>query len=288
MNKNLTYGKIILLALLLAGLPLACTELVNVELESNEPQLVVEGSVTTDSVRHQVQLTVTSDYYSNKPPAGYSGAVVELLFNDEILLLEESGSLAGLYETPFAFRGIPGTTYNLDINLVDLKQNGEFESFQASSTMPGGAELDYIEIEHYQTSILSGYVVFMYASHLPYQRDWFGFKLIKNGMLLTDSLSNYLVMADDLFDDGYFPGLPVGFLNDNDPNQSVYPGDTVTLQLDCIDQTYYDFIAGARLEIVGNYPIFSGPPANLKTNLTNGAFGIFTAYQVLRSSVVLQ
>jgi hypothetical protein len=127
----------------------------------------------------------------------------------------------------------------------------------------------------------------MYASHLPYQRDWFGFKLFKNGELLTDSLSNYLVMTDDLFDDGYFPGLPVGFLDDSDPLQAVHPGDTVTLQLDCIDQTYYDFIAGARLEIVGNYPIFSGPPANLKTNLTNGAFGIFTAYQVLRASVVL-
>ena len=63
-------------------------------------------------------------------------------------------------------------------------------------------------------------------------------------------------------------------------------GDTVTLELDCIDRAYYDFISSSQLEIAPNYPLFSGPPANVSSNIDNGAYGTFTAYEVLRTSVI--
>ncbi len=286
MKQLLPYGKIYFIVLILLGF-YSCTDQIDVELESAGARLVVEGAVTTDSVRHRVLLSVTSDYFSNKPPAGLSGATVELSFGEVTLLLGESEQEPGLYETPDAFRGIPGTSYQLDISDVDIGKDGQFKEYRAITTMPVGSELHSIELMHYSTPVLAGYVVFMYANHPPGQSDWFGFRLIKNGELLTDSLSKYRVMTDDLFDDGYFPGLPVGFMSDDDPRQALHPGDTVTLELNCIEQTYFDFISGAQLEIAGNYPLFSGPPANIPSNISNGAFGIFTAYQVLRTSVVL-
>lgn len=286
MNRTHPHTKNWLLAILLLAF-VACTEQVQIELESTQPRLVVEGSVTTDSCRHQVLLTVTSDYFSNKPPSGLSNATVELSFNDKLILFEKNDSLPGLYESPLAFRGVPGTTYQLDIRDVFIEEGDQNASYRATSTMPGGSELEYIEIEYFPTSLLSGHVVFMYTSHPPDQRDWFGFKLLKNGDLLTDSLSKYFVMADDLFDDGYFPGLPVGFLNDADPRQAVHQGDTVTFELDCIDQFYYEYISSALLEIVGNNPLFSGPPSNVKSNVDNGAFGYFIAYSVQRTSIVM-
>jgi hypothetical protein len=105
--------------------------------------------------------------------------------------------------------------------------------------------------------------------------------------MLTDSLSKYSVLSDDIFDSGYFPGLPVGFLSDDDPRQAVHPGDTITFELNCIDEFYYNFVTEAQLEINGNYPLFSGPPANVVTNLDNDAQGIFTAYSIQRISAIM-
>ena len=263
-----------------------CTERIDIELDSTYRRLVVEGSVTSDSVRHQVILTVSSDYFYNQPAPRLSHARVELSFGGETLLLQERDGDPGCYETPVAFRGVPGTTYRLDISQVDVNEDGEEETYHASSTMPGGAELHEIELRYLQTPVVSGYQVSFYASHPLDQRDWFGFKLIKNSDLLTDSLMKYGVLSDDLFDTGYIPGLPVGFLSDDDRREAVNPGDTVILEMDCIDQAYYDFVTEAQLEIVGYNPLFSGPPANVSSNI-EGAQGIFTAYSIQRTALIV-
>ena len=100
-------------------------------------------------------------------------------------------------------------------------------------------------------------------------RDWFGFKLSRNGDLLTDSLHKYSVLSDELFDTGYFPGFPVGFLSDDDPREAVHPGDTISLEMDCIEKDHYDFVTQAQLEIAGYFPLFSGPPSNVVSNIDN-------------------
>ena len=79
------FGKIWLLLLMGVVLGLAsCTEIIDVELDSTYTRLVVYGEITTDSVHHQVSLTKSSDYFSNKPPPPVSDAVVELEFDNQI------------------------------------------------------------------------------------------------------------------------------------------------------------------------------------------------------------
>ena len=266
----------------------ACTEKIDIELDSTYARLVVEGVVTTDLMNHYVILTLTSNYFSNKPSPRVQNAVVELTFGDETMQLIENVSDPGRYETPYAFRGVIGTTYELDISRLDVNEDGEEERYHAFSTMAGGPELEKIELRYYPTPVVSGYTVFMYAHHPPEVRDWFGFKLLKNSDLLTDSLYKYSVLSDEIFDSGYFPGLPVGFLSDDDPRQAVHPGDTVTFELNCIDESYYNFITEAQLEIAGNFPLFSGPPSNVVSNIDNGALGTFAAYSIQRISVILE
>ena len=287
MARFLTYRKftLFLLAILLMA---SCSERIDIELDSTYRRLVVQGAVTSDSVRHRVMLTTSLDYFANMSSPQVSGAMVELSFDDQILTLAESPILPGLYETQEAFRGVPGTTYELDISQVDVDADGQFEEYHAESTMPGGAELDDIALRYFSTPIVNGYQVLMWASHPVEQRDWFGFRIRKNGVLLTDSLSTYSVLADDLFNSGYLPGFPVGFLSDDDPRQVVYPGDTVTFELESIDQAYYDFVNDAQLEMIGNVPLFSGPSANIRSNISNGGMGIFAAYSIQRASTILE
>ena len=276
------------LFLLASLLTASCTERIDIELDSTYRRLVVQGAVTSDSVRHRVFLTTTSDYFSNMPSPRVSGAQVELSFSNQRITLGENPFLPGLYETPVAFRGEVGTTYVLEISQVDVDGDGQNEEYRAESTMPGGAELDDVALRYFSSPIVNGYQVLMWASHPVEQKDLFGFRIRKNGVLITDSLASYTVFSDDLFDSGYLPGFPVGFLSDDEPRERVFPGDTVTFELESIDQAYYDFVTDAQLEIIGNIPLFSGPAANIKSNISNGGAGIFAAYSILRASTVLE
>jgi len=278
--KHLTYGLIFLLISLGLG---SCSEIIDMELDSTYRRLVVYGEITTDSVFHQVELSTSSDYFHNKPSPKVSGALVELVFNERLITLEENDTLPGLYLTPDAFRGVPGISYKLKISQVDVDEDGVDEVYHAESTMPGGLLLDSINLTYFKSPFASGYQVLMYALDPP-GREWYNFKIWKNSDLLTDTLIKYSVQTDDFFNGIYIFGLPVGFLSDEDPREALLEGDTVTFELNSIDQNYYNFVVDAQLEIFGNNPLFSGPPANVRSNIEEGGKGIFTAYSIQRIS----
>ncbi|MCK4748452.1 MAG: DUF4249 domain-containing protein [Bacteroidales bacterium] len=264
----------------------SCTEIIDIELDSTYQRLVVFGTVTTDSVRHQVQLSTSSDYFSNMPSPRVSGALVELEYGNNLLQMEEHDTIPGLYLTPFAFRGFPDTRYQLHISQVDINEDGIPEVYHAESTMPEGIQLDSIRPIYFQSPFVSGYQIFMYGLDPP-TREWYGFKMWRNSDMLTDTLMKYSVQSDDFYNGSYIYGIPVGFLSDDEPREAIQPGDTITFELNSIEQDYYNFIVDAQLEIVGNNPLFSGPSANIVSNIDNEAKGIFTAYSIQRVSLVI-
>lgn len=271
---------------LLATLFSSCTEVIDIELDTTYTQIVVYGSVTSDSIRHQVQLSTSSDYFSNVPSPRLSNALVELEFNGNLIRMEEHDTIPGVYVTPEAFRGVPGTTYQLHIGEVDVNEDGINETYQAESTMPHGPRLDSIVLLYFVSPFVSGYQVLMYAYDPP-SRDWYNFKLWKNQIPLSSKLSDYFVQTDDFFNGTYVFGLPVGFLADDDPEEAVQPGDTITFELNSIPETYYNFIVDAQLEIAGNNPLFSGPPSNVRSNIGNGGKGVFAAFSIERVSAIV-
>lgn len=265
----------------------SCTEIVDIELDSTYTRLVVYGTVTTDSIRHRVELTTTSDYFSNEASPRVSGAMVELEYNGTVLLLQEHDSIKGLYLTPYAFRGVRGTTYQLHISQVDVNGDREYESYHATSTMPGGLQLDSILLNYTQSRWWSGWEIYLFALDPP-TRDWYGMKLWKNSDLLTDTLIKYQMLPDDFYNGRYlYYGFPIAFLSDTVEREKVWPGDTVTLEMNSIEKEYYDFVTDAQLEFYGSNPLFSGPPANIRSNIDNDGKGIFTAYSIERTSVVV-
>jgi hypothetical protein len=52
-----------------------------------------------------------------------------------------------------------------------------------------------------------------------------------------------------------------------------------------ITKEYYDFLYQAQMAGF-NIPFFTGPPANVKGNITHGAVGFFAAYSNSRASKV--
>lgn len=274
--------------LLVTGMLLAasCTERIDIDLESTYTRLVVEGYVTTDSVQHQVQLSTTADYFSNAPTPRVSGALVEISFDDQRILLNESDSIPGLYQSERTFRGVPGTTYRLDISQVDINSDGEPEQHWAESEMQEGARLDAVFVTDVAAAGFRAQYVTMNGAHRQFESDWLAFRIWRNGELLTDTLTELMTFDDALFDDGGFSNFPVTVLNADDPSEALSPGDTLTLQMEHLTQHHYLFINDIMLESVGTIPLFTGPAANVRTNISGDARGIFAAYEIHRSSTI--
>ena len=272
---------------LLILLNLSCTEIVQIDLESTYTRLAVEGGITSDSVHHQVVLSLSGEYFSNRPAPRVSQAEVHIDFDGTSLLLEEHDTIPGLYLTPYAFRGVIGTTYELSIDQVDVDNDGTFESYRASSTMPGGVVFDSILLNYSSNVFGSGWEVYMFALDPP-SKDWYGFDFWKNSELLTPGLSDYGIQPDDFYNGKYlFYGIPIAYFSDEETDEKLIPGDTIILELHSIEKAYYDFVGDAQLELFGNNPLFSGPPANIRSNIDNGGTGAFTAYSISRASAIV-
>lgn len=283
---RLRYPAGILSLFVLFNLVVSCTEIVDIELDSTFTRLVVYGTITTDSIRHEVQLTTTTDYFFSEAPPSIENATVTVSYGNTSVNLSASGERPGIYFFPDALRGVPGMQYDLLIEGVDVDQDGIIETYSASTTMPVIAPPDSISVQKFISPFFSGYQVAIWSPDPP-GVNFYNFKLWRNSELLNRRLSDYTVQPDDFFQDNYIPGLPIGFLDDDDEDEAVFPGDTVTLEVNSITEEYYNFITEAQSEIFGNNPLFSGPPANVSTNLENGAVGIFTAYSIEKVSKVI-
>ena len=264
----------------------SCTEIIEIELDSTFKRLVVHGIITSDSLHHGVELTTTTDYFFNENPPPVQQATVSFAFNDTIIYLEELANRPGIYKSPHAFRGEPGVIYSLEIRDVDIDEDGAPEYYAAETTMPEIAKADSIALIRFVTPFFSSYQVALWSPDPP-GVNYYNYKLFRNGEPINKRLSDYTVQPDEFFNNNYVAGLPIGFLNDDDEDEVINPGDIVTLEINSIPEEYYNFIIDAQSEIFGNNPLFSGPPANVPTNMNNNAVGIFAAYSIDRISTVL-
>jgi hypothetical protein len=230
-------------------------------------------------------LSTTRDYFYNQPAPRVSGANVTLDDGERVISLTESDTLPGMYCTPDDFCGIPGRTYILNIRDVDINGDGVPEEYSASSELHPVNPVDSIRLRYFSHFGTTGYEVQVYAWDSP-KRDWYSFKVRKNGVLLTDSLHELFVQNDDFFNGNYTFGITTQFLSNDKPDEVVEIGDTVTFEINGITEDYYNYILEAQSQIFPQMPLFSGPPANIRTNLDNGAIGYFTAYSVNYSSTV--
>lgn len=261
-----------------------CTERIELELDSTFVRLVVEGYVTTDTMAHWVKLSKTRDYFYNQAAPSVSGADVHIDDGHTVHVLRESDTLPGWYSTSHDYFGIPGRTYTLNISNVDVNEDGKPEEYSAASMMNPVNPIDSIKLEYFDT-FFTGYQVKVWAWDSP-DPDWYAFKVWKNGILLTDTLTEMIVQDDQFFNGNYTHGIPSQFLSDDKPEEVVVVGDTITFEINGITEDYYNYINEAQSQVFPQTPLFSGPPANIRSNIDNDAIGFFAAYSVEYSSTI--
>ena len=263
------------LVVLLCG---RCTEYIDLELETSSRRLVVDGMITDERKMQYLRLTQSVPFLSDTVSPPVSGANVYITNGYGVEILRESNEMPGFYLTENDFTAPPENYYELTVSGVDIDEDGETETYRAVSYMPEVEKPDSINLVYDETWEI--WKVLLYGSDNLETEDYYLFRLMINGTLISDNISEYNVASDRFFEDGRADGVWVQSINANRDAEPLQEGDVVSLQMCGITEAYFDFLEGVQREGRGQYPLFSGPPANAPGNISNDALGFFAAFSV--------
>ena len=288
MMKNLKAQiiSIFILSIIAAG----CTETIdNIQLDSTRPRLVVEGYISTDTTRQMVRLSKLGDALLKDPVQVISNALITISDGTSTFGLTEDQTRKGTYFTSPDVFGVVGRTYTLRIKNVDINNDQVMEEYSAQSLLKQLNPIDSIHLV-YNTSNpdFKSWSVNLYSMDPGNGRNFYLFKVRKNNVLLTDSVFKYSIADNYSFEGKYFDGFPVYSIREDRKTEKLTPGDTVTLEMYGITEDYYSFIYSYITDYYPKVPIFSGPSANIPTNIKpiEDAVGVFAAYSIKRKSVI--
>lgn len=240
----------------------SCQEIIQVDLNSASPNLIIDASVSDQQGPYTAVLSQTVDFDKNSTFPPVSGALVVISDNagNTDTLAENT---PGTYQTS-NIAGIPGRTYTLTVKSKN-------KIYTAISTMPLPVPIDtIISKNRFDTKykVLSVSFVdpkgidnyYRLLERITYHKpDPERIILPTLGTVSTDNLMDGTKITVS-------PGL-------NQPELII--GDSVLVSLECIDKNVYTFFRTATQR--GNQ---STTVSNPVSNISNGALGYFSAYTV--------
>ena len=277
-NKNIYSISVLLLILFLSS----CTEKIEINLDATYQRFIVDGTLTTDTMKHVVRLSNSIDYYNNVQPPPVSNAIVTLNDGLGIITLEENKEKPGQYETGENYFGVVGRTYTLEIEIPEAI-NG-YKTFSAISELKPVNPIDSIRVAYNSKWEVWELQIFAWD---PPSEDFYTFEVYKNKIEITDTVTKRGITDDRFFNGSFTFGVPVYYFNAAYEPEFVYPGDTITLRMGGITKEYYNFLI-ELMDQTFEYrnPLFSGPPANIRSNISNEGLGFFTAYSTSYSTTI--
>ncbi|MBR9859912.1 DUF4249 domain-containing protein [bacterium] len=268
----------------------ACEQLVQIDLPQGAQTIAVDAEISTDLRPWKVFITNTQAYYNQDTVAGVEDAIVVISDDDgNVDTLEHVEN--GEYRTINSRQCVPGRTYTLDI-----QHNNTL--FSASELCRFQYDIDtFLSFFIPETNgfIQKGYYVFEVANEYEPDGDYYLWKIYRNDTML-DGFG--LILDED-------QNREVSFFNLNiDPNDieksiredSISPrpfpfnfklGDTVEIEQFCINKKYYEFLIELQNQQNRSGTPFDPPPANPKSNISNGAFGYFSVVNIKRASTII-
>ncbi len=263
----------------------ACTEPIDLDLNTDENiRLVVDAQLTTEAKAHLVYLTTTRDFFTPGQPIPAIDAVVTLDDGNstENLVELEPGS----YFTAEDFAGEVGKTYTLTIAYEGVTYTAVSEILPVASLDEVRAELadpddDFFDDEEEfdeEGNPLVFYDIFGVSEEPPTPGNHYLWFVNVNGERRLADYVDWFFVNDDLVNGQH---IDVDFYT-----LDAEPGDVVELQQMSITPGAYDFLLDVTFEVFRG-GLFDGAPANVSTNIDNGALGYFITSDVSSNSALI-
>lgn len=253
----------------------SCTKEIELDLNSSEPQTVIEGSIGTtgDSALIIITKSINFDESNNFP--WVENAIVTVnddLGNSETLIEKSPGNYSSS-----TFIGGVGRTYFLIVNT-----EGNF--FTAQSTIPTQVNFDSLIVEEVTSTGGFGpgggggtsHRITVQYTDPTVETNYYRFIEYHNG----EPQSNIFIFDDRLTNGNNVSAELTSF------SRNLNTGDTLTIVMQCIDKSVYDYF-----QSFGS--LFGGPqnastPANPYTNIVGSKLGIFSAHTSQGKNFIIQ
>lgn len=267
MNRNKSNFLWMLMLTLICS---SCEKVIDIKLDSSASQLIIEGEVTTAKGPYLITITDSKNVDENNVFTGRNDAVV--VINDLTAGISETLNNTGFgkYLTTF-IQGTAGHTYQMIVTLDN-------KIYTATSTVPTTAvriEGLYVESSSYDTDDV--YMVPIYTDPVG-KGNYYRLRQWINGVLIKGSY----VRSDEATDGRKYNAQLYYSTDAVDGNPLIEYGDSLTVELQCIQKDVYDFYRTLNATIAQDV----STPSNPLTNISGGALGVFNACRSNKLSVI--
>lgn len=261
----------------------ACEKTITLDTEQAAPKIVIEGLVTNRTGYQYVKVSRSAGFYDAGKTPRITNALVQV--EDDLGNITDfthnpgdHEDSVGYYKPDHSFAGEVGRTYTLTVQI-------EGQLYQATDQMLPVTTLDSLDYQVNEDELddpdIEGkfYEVLMYAKEPRDTKDYYLFTFYRNDSLVFDSPTDVYV-TDDLALGEEINGVP----------SPVYYGEGDTARVEAYSLTRQGYIFYSDLFSLLNNDggMYSPPPANSRSNLTNGALGFFQVSAVDIKGVLVE
>jgi len=248
----------------------SCEDVIDIDLDSIEPKLVIEGSINDLDDPCTIKLSKTGDYFEPGIYPIVSDAFVSITDDQGIETVFEE-SEPGMY-----------TSDNLEVaelGSYTLQVQSEGEDYMAEGVVPQKVIIDSLsyDIPPMMYEFDEGYMLTCYLQDPAEHRNYYRLIAYKKGA--PESFDGMKYIFNDDFMNGNMIFMPW-------ESEAFFPQDTVVVELQTLDKSTYEYYL--TLNSLAGGMFGASNPANPETNLSNDALGYFGAYTVSRDTIVIQ
>lgn len=249
----------------------SCEKVIDIDLNKISPKYVIEATLSDAPGDCKVSITQTVNFSEPNNFEMINAAIVSIAdgSTNPVLLTQNSD---GVYQSPVLFAK-PGHTYSLSVNI-----NGQqFSSVCKVSLKVTLDSLYVMDFNSFGDTRKFANVIFKDPAGIGNAYRFLQFKnKIQN--------SNIFVLNDD-FSDGRLINTFLAYFDKSD-DQKINIGDSITVQMQCIDPSVYKFFSSLSQSSSGDNN--SVAPGNAVSNITGGALGYFSAYTKDEKTVIVK
>lgn len=275
-------SKLIYLLIIVASFT-ACETTYFLDSDQSEPKIVIEGVLTNRANDQYVKVSRSDQFYDSGKTPRVTDAVVSVSDNEGNVFdfVHNPGNdpdSNGYYLPSTKFAGVIGRVYTLSVAADGNEFTATDEMFRVTSIDSLTYELDPEEQEDPE---LAGkyYEVLIYAQEPQETKDYYLFDFYRNDSLLLYE-PDEIYFADDVALGEEINGV----------HSPLYygKGDKARVIASSLTRAGYIFYSDLQSLLTNDGGMYSPPPANCRTNLTNGALGFFRVSAVSTDEIIIE
>jgi hypothetical protein len=249
----------------------SCEKVIQLDLNGAEKKYVIEAVITDQPGTARVLITETKDFDQDNNFPGIGGAAVSISENGgPVTIIHETSS--GIYEDPL-FVGSTGKTYTLSVTIGS-------KNFSATSSMQQKVNLDTIfTTDEILFADIRKIVNAVYREPAGRGNNYRFIQYV-NGLK-----EDQVLIQNDDYTDGRTVTSKLFYFADEDDNRIIQSGDTVKVDMLCIDPAIYRYWFSLDRSSIGGSG--QATPSNPVTNMQGGALGYFSAHTLQTKTMIV-